>query len=337
MKPNNHIRLTSSEIGTLWATYMSDTMAKCLLSHFQRNVDDSEIAAIVELAMTITEKHLEVLKKLFEDESFPIPTGFTDEDVQPDAKRLYSDTFYLYYIKNMSRVGLATHAMSYTMSSRADIRAIFRENLNQTEVLDQQVTEVLQSKGLYIRPPYIEKPESADFVDSRSFLSGGFFGFGDKRPLTAIEIAHLFANAQTNGLGNTLLLGFSQVARSEAIRKYLKRGLEISTKHIKIFTDLLRNENLPVPMTWDSDVMNSTEAPFSDKLMLFHVSLLVAAGTGNYGLAAAASPRKDVAANYVRLAAEIGTYAEDGANLMIDNGWLEEPPQAANRKELTKA
>lgn len=88
-------------------------------------------------------------------------------------------------------------------------------------------------------------------------------------------------------------------------------------------------------MPWDSGVIESTDAPFSDKLFLYHVTILVAAGTGNYGIAAAASPRKDIASNYVKLAAEIASYAEDGAKKMIENGWLEEPPQLANQNEMT--
>jgi hypothetical protein len=32
--------------------------------------------------------------------------------------------------------------------------------------------------------------------------------------------------------------------------------------------------------------------------------------------------------------AEYAQYAEDGANLMIENSWLEQPPTAPDRKEL---
>ena len=31
---------------------------------------------------------------------------------------------------------------------------------------------------------------------------------------------------------------------------------------------------------------------------------------------------------------EIALYAEDGANIMIKHGWMEEPPQADNRDKL---
>lgn len=37
-----------------------------------------------------------------------------------------------------------------------------------------------------------------------------------------------------------------------------------------------------------------------------------------------------------RLMAEIGKFAEDGLTILIDNGWLEKPPQAADRKNIAK-
>jgi hypothetical protein len=59
-------------------------------------------------------------------------------------------------------------------------------------------------------------------------------------------------------------------------------------------------------------------------------------GISNYATSSAASLRMDLATNYVRLTAEIAQYAQDGATILIDNGWLEEPPQNVDRKELAK-
>lgn len=36
------------------------------------------------------------------------------------------------------------------------------------------------------------------------------------------------------------------------------------------------------------------------------------------------------------LTSELLRYGEDGANLMIENGWLEEPPKASDRRKLSK-
>ncbi|WP_396265848.1 DUF3231 family protein [Halobacillus shinanisalinarum] len=34
--------------------------------------------------------------------------------------------------------------------------------------------------------------------------------------------------------------------------------------------------------------------------------------------------------------ADTALYAEDGSNIMIDNGWLEQPPGAADRKKISQ-
>jgi hypothetical protein len=68
--------------------------------------------------------------------------------------------------------------------------------------------------------------------------------------------------------------------------------------------------------------------------MMFQISAMIAAGIGNYGMAIAASPRRDLGMRYATLVPEIALYAEDGANIMIKHGWLEEPPQADDREEL---
>jgi hypothetical protein len=83
-------------------------------------------------------------------------------------------------------------------------------------------------------------------------------------------------------------------------------------------------------------VTDSTESPFSDKLMMYHTVVLTAIGLGNYGLAVSASPRRDLVTQYTCLASEIGLYDEDGANIMIDHGWMEQPPQSINRYKLAK-
>ena len=61
---------------------------------------------------------------------------------------------------------------------------------------------------------------------------------------------------------------------------------------------------------------------------------LIAAGIGNYGAAIATSPRRDFGVHYGRLFLEVTEYTEDCANLMIKNGWLEQPPLAPNYKAL---
>nr|WP_281064446.1 DUF3231 family protein [Cytobacillus eiseniae] len=158
--------------------------------------------------------------------------------------------------------------------------------------------------------------------------------FGDKRALTSIEISHLFLNIQTNAIGKALMIAFAQTTKDEEVKQFLVKGKKMAQKHVDIFSDYLKKESIPAPMIWDTAVTNTTTHVFSDKLVMFHVSAMIAAGIGNYGMAMAVSPRRDIGLKYASLIPEIALYAEDGANILIKHGWMEEPPQADDREQL---
>jgi len=334
MITEHNVRLTSAEIFYLWASYMNDTMAICIMKYFLEKVEDAEILPVIQYALTISENQVVKVKELFESEQAKVPHGFTDEDVNLKSRRLFSDSFSLHYLKHMARAGLKANGLDLALAARKDVQDFYNQALQATIELNNMTTSVLLSKGLYIRAPYIPVPEQIDFVKKQSFLANLFRE--NDRPLIAIEIASLYGNIQTNGFGKSLPIGFSQVASSPKIRRYMVRGVEIATKEIEVMHDYLLKSFLPTPMTWDGDIMNSTEAPFSDKLMMFHVSGLNAIGIGDFGDSIGTSLRADLSATYARFLAESVKYAEDGANMMIDNGWLEEPPQAIDREELAR-
>jgi len=333
METTHNIRLTSSEIAPIWSGYLTDSMANCVLRYFLSSVEDTEIKPIIEYAIGLTEEHIEFKNKLFQNEGFPIPHAFTDEDVNIHAPRLFSDGFMLRYLRQMGISGVGTYSLALGSSARMDIRQFFNHNLKTAAELLNKATTVLESKGLFTRAPYIEYPETVEYVQKESWLNGVL---GDRRPLNAAEIAHLHLNTVTNTIGKVLMLGFAQVAKSEEVIHALIRGRDIATKHTEVFSSVLRDDNVPAPPTLETEVSDSTEAPFSDKLMLFHTTSLCAMGVGDYGMAIATSVRRDLASTYLRLSAEIGTYADDCAGLMIKNQWMEKMPGAIERDALIK-
>jgi hypothetical protein len=226
--------------------------------------------------------------------------------------------------------GLAQYSLNLSNSARLDMCEYFTECLNESARLLNKATEVMLSKGTFIRAPFIPKPTMVEFVQKQSYLAGWF---GHIRPLNVIEISNIYFNLIQNQLGRTLLMGFAQVAKSKKVHDYMIRGRDIANKHVEVFGSLLSVEFLPSASAWNTLPTDSTVAPLSDKLMMFHTSMLNAAGVGHYGISLGQSPRRDLAANYVRLAAEIGAYAEDGANI-VENSWLEQPPHAADRNTL---
>jgi hypothetical protein len=333
METKHNISLTSSEMSHLWSLYMAGTLGICILKYFLEKVEDTEIRSVLEFAQNMANKQVQQASCIFQEEKMPIPYGFTDEDVDPSAPRLYSDVFFIRYLKHQAQMSLTIFSTALSLSSRADIRDLFTECLSSSHQLYNQAVKVMLSKGVYIRSPMIPKSEKVEFVQKQSFLAGFI---GDTRPLLASEIAHISRNIETNSIGDRWLLGFSQVAKSREVRQYMVRGKEISSTHVKTLTELFDKDELPVPSTWDSVVSQSTVPPFSDKLMMFHVGLLSAGGIGNYGMGMSMSARRDLLTVYARLLSEVGLYAEDGLNIMIKNAWMEQPPQSTDRKALQR-
>jgi hypothetical protein len=329
----HHIRLTSSEIGGLWANYITDSLFICVYRYYLAKVEDKEIRNVLEHALDISQQHVDVVANIYKEEGHAIPHGFSEEDVQVDSPRLFSDEFFLYYTKQMAKGSLATYGLILPHTFRNDIREHFMSCISSTMELFNEAAGLLLSKGLEIRSPFIPYLEEVDMVEQQRFLAGWW---GKQRPLTAGEITHLYSNIQTNHLGSAMATAFGQVASSEDVKEYMKRGKEIAKKHVEVFSDYLHKNDLPSPNTWDTLIQPINESPFSEKLMMFHISLMNASGVGNYGTAISATLRRDVGADYTRLLGEIGHYAEDGMNLQIKNGWLERPPHAADRDELMK-
>ncbi|PAV27824.1 hypothetical protein CIL05_19950 [Virgibacillus profundi] len=335
MESNKEVNLTASEIAEVWGAYMNASLTSTVLSYFIEKVEDEDISPVLEQAQTLSQSQLKKLTSIFEQENKPIPIGFTNEDVNLEAPRLYTDNYFLQYVFQMGMLGMASFSAAVGMSTREDIYQFFSEGLTKFNELHETALSVSKSKGLYNSPPSIPTPKEVDFVKKQSFLTGWF---GERRPLTALEIASLFSNIVHNSLGVATLTGFSQVAKSKEVTEYISRGMQIAKKHVNVFSSILNEQDVPAPMGSDSMVTDSNNiAPFSDKLMLFHVTGMIALGIGFYGLSISTNIRRDLVANYTRLTAEIALYSEDGANLMIDNEWLEEPPRMVDRDELAKS
>ncbi|MCK0471608.1 DUF3231 family protein [Halalkalibacter sp. APA_J-10(15)] len=328
---SEHIRLTAAEIGSLWSSYMTESASIPMLKYFLANVEDSEIKSIINLTLTTSQNHLMELKTIFKREAFPIPIGFSLEDVNLNAPRLFSDTYFLYFIRSLSKAGIASNGAALSTAAREDIRKLYNKYLVDAVAIEGATKQLLLTKGIFVRPPHLPTPKEPEFVKNEKFLKGWF---GEKRPLTAEEITHIYLNYNNNIHGKSLLLGFAQTSQFEKVKRHFLRGVELSKKIISELQTLLEESHLPAPMTWDAEVTDNTVPVFSDKLMMFQTNTLTAMSLANIGGSMALSFRRDIAAKYSKQLVNVGLYAEDGAELMINNGWLELPPISANRKDL---
>ncbi|MCM3690692.1 DUF3231 family protein [Neobacillus niacini] len=327
------ISLTAPEVSSLWTQYMFDSMSIGFIRYALEHLEDGDIIEIYKDSLELSERHVGKVKEFFNSEGIPIPQGFTNEDVNIHAPRLFQDPFYLYYIYIMTLQGLTGYSLSVGTSIRADLRKYFISCNTETMMLFEKTIDTMLTKGLYSRPAVLTPAENIDFIKHQSFLTGWF---GEKRPLTGIEIGDITFNMNKMNMHVALKVGFSQVAASKKVRQFINRGMEISNKHIAAFGKIFREEMLNSPMSWQSHVTSSTTSPFSDKWLMYQVQLSSQIAIAFYGTALSVTSRADIAEKYIVMISELVRYAEDGANLMIENGWMEEPPKASDRRALSK-
>jgi hypothetical protein len=133
-----------------------------------------------------------------------------------------------------------------------------------------------------------------------------------------------------------LMIGFAQVAKNKEVQNYLVKGMKLSKKIEIDLGEFLRQSFIEPPATHAGKATDSKIAPFSDKLMMYNTGLLTSFGLGSNALGGAFSLRNDLPAKMALLAKDIFTFAQDGGKIMIENGWMEEPPQIEDRNKLTK-
>jgi hypothetical protein len=334
MELERQVKMSTSELACLWTSYMNDSMAVCIFTHFLQHIDDKEIEEAVQYALSLAEAHVGTISDIFRNEDIALPDGFNlQNDVDLSAPRLYSDTFYLFYLHNMAKIGGNSYTLALANSARSDVRKYFTECTESSAALYNKTAEISLTKGLFLRPPQMIMPKHVEYVQKQGFLAGWFV---DRRPLSCIEIMNLFFNIERNEVGRSLVMGFSQGARTKEVVQYFVRGKEISSKHIEIFSSILTEADVPAPMTWDTMPTESTVPPFSEKLMMFHIAALTGAAISHYGTSIGSSPRRDIAVHYSRLTQEVALFAEDGANIMIQHHWMEQPPLTTDRDALTR-
>lgn len=317
-------------MGKLWATYTGNTMSKCILSYYLQHVEDPDIKTLLENGLKLSEEFIKGTKEIFEKENFPIPKGFGDEDVNLSAPRLFQDEYYVHYLKYAAKAGMSIYDVAITLVFRKDVREFFRYCMDSTMDFMEQIKEVLMHKGLIMKPPLIPVPEKVEFVHY-DFLNGFF---GHVRHLHALEIAHLYDTIEINTTSKALIMAFAQVVKDERIRKLFEWGRDMTGDNVEQYMHKLHEENLPSPSFLDDLVTASTVSPFSDKLMLFHKMDMFSMKIRAFGNAIAVNGRHDIGFLYTKSFMKIGSFVEQAAKMMIEKGWFEQPPRAADREKL---
>lgn len=324
-----NIKLTSSEIGTLWGEYVNGTAVDVINKYMFGIVEDTHIKELFNEATTIFHKQKQQISLFLEQDGFPVPIGFSDADLNKGTERLFSDTFCLHYLHIMTLHGLLGHITSLSASVRKDLRQFYSACDEDGKRMHCKTLDLLLEKGLFQRDPYFYPEERPEFVSGQKFLDGFF---GDKRPLSATEIISLSFNLKKKIMEKTLSIAFGQVTQEEDVSKFFTSTQKTSDDQIQILGNILREDNLPVPTSWESEVTSSTKSPFSDRLMLYHIGFLMQASQAYHGVGLASAMRTDLVVQYEKIILKNLMVTKEWFNIMTKHQWLEQPPLSPNRK-----
>lgn len=325
--------LTSSEVAQLWNSYMEHTMLRCIWKYFMATTNSSAIRELEFETLQLIEKRIEIISGFFKKDNLPLPMGFSDSDINIDAPSLFSDTFLLHFLQSEFKTSMTFNSLNIGMSTRPDVRDFYTACEEATIRLNAKVTDFMLSEGILVKPPAVPISNGIEFIKESGFLAGFI---GERRPLLTIELAHLFNNALENDIGRILLTGFKQVAQDKEVQKFMQKGIQLCGDIVDTLSAKAMEDQINFAFTNDTGVTTSTIPPFSEKLMMFQVTVIITSAIGMYGVSMASGMRRDLLKTYAQMMFEAGQYTEQGAKIMMDKGWLEEPPQVPNREELAK-
>ncbi|PLS08340.1 DUF3231 family protein [Neobacillus cucumis] len=327
------LKLTSSEIGSLWGEYINGTATDVVNRYMYSIIEDEAIKAVFHDAIQTFEKQKKQMKTFIENEGFPVPIGFNETDLFVGKQRLFTDAFCLNYLNIMTIHGLLGHSTALGISVRKDLRDFYDACDNDAKKLYHQTIELLLEKGLFQRDPLYYSYDHPEYILSKDFKDG-YFGKG--RTLSATEIISISLNLKKSIMAKTLSIAFSQVAKSKEVKKFLKDSVKTADGQIKAFAKIMQADNLPVPKSWETEVSMSTDSPFSEKLLMYHMGFLFQAAQNYHGAGLALSMRTDLVTTYESTILQNLMVTKSWFDIMVKNRWLEQPPLAPNRTERAK-
>jgi spore coat protein CotF len=328
------IPLTSSEIGSLWTTYIVNSKAKLTIMYTAETTEDQNIKEILQECINLSEKNIEGVKEIFNSADHPIPYGFSNYDVKFSSSKLFSDKLILHTLKMYIEVAVIQYSFALAQSARFDVRSFFSEGLSNGINLMNKVDALALNKGIFVRTPNIPVPKKVEFAEDKSML-GRFIGH--KRPMTALETAGIFNLSMFSFIIKANMIAFAQTITDDRIKDYLYKTIRTLEEHTEELNDILHKENLSTPSNLDSEVLNSTEAPFSDKLSQYCTFTMLGDLMVIYSLCKLSLFRKDLAIKATHLSGEVAYLIKDSIEIMIDKGWFEEMPKNVDRADIIES
>lgn len=178
--------ISSSEIGTLWQTYQEKALIMRFLEYFIQKADDQESRNLLGGLWQELNFYVKEMEKVFDEQGMVKPVGFTSEDVNIEAPKLYDNGFDILFIRVLKQVSMGLYTLNMNMSYNNRVIAIYEGLTTITQKIYKLATMYLLEKGLLSQPPKVTMPKKTEFIESKKYMKGMKL-FGDKRALNDLE------------------------------------------------------------------------------------------------------------------------------------------------------
>lgn len=322
--------LTSTEISNIWSSYLKSSMELRLFQYFYKTTEDEDIRNIAGKIVDFSQKSLDDLRAFFLKENMTIPLGFTEKDVRLDTDKVFSDTFILYICHDITMLSLTTYPSAFSDCSRKDIREYFQGAIEFTTSIQNEITDLMLAKGTFLKSPQVAMDHTIDLVEHMDYINGLF---GGSRPVNAPEIANLSRIYHRARFSKMIFVTFSKLASHKDVKQHFSKGAAALEKVSYSLQEVFEKENIPISSSGDFNILDTKESPFSDKLMLFFVNTCL----GMFcfimiNQALTSTLRTDIVTKITMISNQMKKFYGKGLLLTITEKWLEQPPQALDRK-----
>ena len=329
------LRPASSEVGFLWNNYLAANMSTCFLTKWANEATDPDIKGALQTELDAAFNAWKETERLFGSVNYPTPLGFVvEEEVNINTPVLFSQTFTLLFTRMMQRMLMQHLVPAVTSAYRTDFQDFFQNQIKTASDRHRNYTEIALAKGILQKHPGIVQPDQAEKVLDKDFLGSYFDVFGDQRPLTAVEIGHLYSIMEIIQLVRTFHVGCSQVVKLDKVKNLLLKAKDVADHQLDDLGNLLKEQYVPCPSIPEILITNSTQPGVSDRLVFSLSTAVTAFIATSFGEAVSTMALKDLGVTMMRFMAKNLNLAKDEAELAIELGWLEKMPQTADRPKL---
>ena len=335
MTTESKTQLSSSELGSLWMTYMSTSARLIVYDFFKYTTMDKEAQNILAMYMTESHNTNNDIVNIFNNEKAVIPIGFSEHDSILEAPPIFDDIFHIMFLRQMMKLNLGYNAVYSAFSYMKEVNDVLKLNYDISNKYYMMTTNYLLGKGVLARPPYVTMPKQVEFIENKNYMSGFAFR-SEKRALNTVEVGYVYEAIEDNIFVMQLMTGFTQIASESEVKAYFKEGKELTKKNIAILSKVLLDSDIQPPSTWAGKATDSNKPPFTDKLLMYIISLFSTTALGFTALGTSFSMKNDLPLKLGLISKDTFTYAKKGSKIMINHKWMEEPPQMEDRNQLAK-